>query len=142
MGRPLPLLTDQNRFFWTSGADGHLRFLRCSACRAWAHPPQPVCRSCGSTELAPETVSGRARVLGWTLNHQPWHPAFAPPYVIAIVGLVEDDGVRLTTNLIDVEADAIGIGMEVEVVFEQDDDVWLPLFRPVGDPAEEGAAAT
>ena len=31
--RPLPMLTESNRFFWTSGADGKLRFLRCTACR-------------------------------------------------------------------------------------------------------------
>lgn len=132
--RPLPLLTDTNRFFWTSGADGSLRFLRCASCRAWAHPPQPVCRSCGSDDLAPEAVSGRGRVLGWTLNHQPWHPAFPPPYLIAVVAIAEDDGVRLTTNLVDVTADEVAVGLEVEVVFEAVDDVWVPLFRPVARP--------
>jgi len=130
-GRPLPLLTETNRFFWTSGADGTLRFLRCSACRTYAHPPQPVCRSCGATALAPEAVSGRATVVGWTVNHQPWHPAFAPPYVIAVVAMAEDADVRLTTNLVEVDHDAVSIGMEVEVVFHPDDEVWLPLFRPV-----------
>lgn len=131
--RPVPLLTDTNRFFWTSGADGQLRFLRCGACHAWVHPPQPACRSCGADRLAPEAVSGRATVLGWTVNHQPWHPAFDPPYVIAVVAIDEDPDVRLTTNLTDIEPDAIGIGMEVEVVFEAEDDVWLPLFRPAAE---------
>ena len=131
MSRPLPLLTDTNRFFWTSGADGMLRFLRCGECGAWAHPPQPVCRGCGGTDLAPEAVSGRATVLGWTLNHQPWHPAFPHPYLIAVVAMAEDEGVRLTTNLVDVAHDDVTVGMEVEVVFEPVDDVWVPLFRPV-----------
>ena len=129
--RPLPLLTETNRFFWTSGADGKLRFLRCRECEAWAHPPQPVCRACGGTDLAPQPVSGRAKVRGWTLNHQPWHPAFPPPYLIAVVAIVEDEDVRLTTNLVDIAHDEVAVGMEVEVVFEPADDVWLPLFRPV-----------
>lgn len=130
-GRPLPLLTDTNRFFWTAGADDALRFLRCDACRAWAHPPQPACRACGGTELTPQAVSGRATVVGWTVNHQPWHPAFPPPYVIAVVAIDEDPDVRLTTNLVEVDPDAVSIGLEVEVVFQPEDDVWLPLFRPV-----------
>ncbi len=39
--RVLPRLDDANRFFWTSGEDGHLRFLRCAACRHYVHPPSP-----------------------------------------------------------------------------------------------------
>ena len=44
--RPLPMLTDSNRFFWTSGADGKLRFLRCTQCQNYLHPPVPVCDKC------------------------------------------------------------------------------------------------
>lgn len=40
--RLLPRLDDTNRFFWTSGADGRLRFLRCAACRRYLHPPSPA----------------------------------------------------------------------------------------------------
>lgn len=136
--RPLPLLTEDNRFFWTSGEDGRLRFLRCRSCGAFVHPPTAGCRVCLGTELAPEPVSGRARVQGWTVNHQPWHPAFEPPYVIAIVAIDEDPTVRLTTNLVDVDPDAVTVGMEVEVTFVHEaatdggGDVWVPLFRPAG----------
>ena len=35
------------------------------------------------------------------------------------------------TNLVDVAVGDVRTGMAVEVVFEHDDDVWLPLFRPV-----------
>ncbi len=30
--RILPALTDRNRHFWTGGAEGELRFLRCQDC--------------------------------------------------------------------------------------------------------------
>lgn len=129
--RPLPLLTDVNRFFWTAGADGVLRFLRCDECTAFVHPPMPRCRSCGSDRLQPTDVSGRATVVGWTVNHQPWHPAFEPPYVIGIVAIDEDPDVRLTTNLIEGDPQGVTLHMPVEVVFEPHGDVWLPLFRPV-----------
>jgi uncharacterized OB-fold protein len=50
--------------------------------------------------------------------------------VIAIVEIEEEPGVRLTTNIVGCSPDDVHIGMPVQVVFEQYDDVWLPLFEP------------
>jgi uncharacterized OB-fold protein len=128
--RILPRLTQDNRFFWTSGADGRLRFLRCQTCRDYVHPPTPICPHCLTKTLAPEPVSGRATVASYTINVQPWIPGFDPPYVIAIVEIEEEPAVRLTTNIVGCSPDDVQIGMPVQVVFEQYDDVWLPLFQP------------
>jgi uncharacterized OB-fold protein len=128
--RLLPRLDPENEFFWTSGADGRLRFLRCRECRTYVHPPSPRCPACLSTELAPEAVSGRATVVASTLNVHAWIPG-SEPYLIGLVAIDEQPDVRLMTNLVGVEPDDVRTGMAVEVVFEHDDDVWLPLFRPV-----------
>jgi uncharacterized OB-fold protein len=128
----LPTLTPQNEFFWTAGADGVLRIQRCADCGRYQHPPTPICRSCRSRVIAPEAVSGRAVVEAFTVNHQQWDPDMAPPYVVAIVSLEEDAAVRLTTNIVDCEADAVAIGMPVQVAFRQVEDVWLPVFAPRG----------
>jgi uncharacterized protein len=127
--RVLPRLEDSNRFFWTSGADGRLRFLRCSACRRYVHPPGPVCPYCLVGSLVPEPVSGDGVVHSFTVNHQQWIPG-SDPYVIGLVTIVEQDDVRLTTNLVDCAPDEVRVGMAVEVTFEQAEDVWLPLFKP------------
>jgi uncharacterized OB-fold protein len=74
-------------------------------------------------------VSGRATVVAHTVNVHQWIPG-SEPYVIGLVAIEEQASVRLTTNLVDVEPDDIETGMPVEVVFEQHDDVFLPLFRP------------
>lgn len=132
--RLLPRLDADNTFFWTSGADGLLRFLRCSACRTYVHPPAPRCPACLDGVPAPEPVSGRAVVESFTVNHQQWIPG-SEPYVVAWVAIVEQPDVRLTTNLVGVEPEELRVGMEVEVFFEEHDGVHLPLFRPVGDPA-------
>jgi uncharacterized OB-fold protein len=128
--RLLPRLSDDNRFFWTSGADGILKFLRCDSCHFFIHPPGPICRRCLSRDLTPEEVSGRGRVETFSVNYQQWIPG-SEPYIIAWVSIDEQPDVRLTTNLIDVEPDDVYVGMEVEVAFEQNDDVYIPLFRPV-----------
>ena len=128
--RVLPRVTDENRHFWTGGADGELRFLRCRACGWWLHPPAPICPSCLGRDLAVEAASGRATVHTFTVNHQPWYPGLDPPYVVAIVELPEQPGLRLTTNLVGCGPDDVTIGMDVRACFEQYDDVWLPFFEP------------
>jgi uncharacterized OB-fold protein len=128
--RLLPRVTDANRHFWQGGAEGALRFLRCGACGTFVHPPSPVCPGCCGKDLAPAAVSGRATVLTYTLNHQPWVPAPDHPYAIAIVEMAEQPGLRLMTNIVHCPPEQVRIGMPVRVVFEQQEDVWLPLFEP------------
>ena len=79
-------------------------------------------------------MSGRATVVGFTVNAHPWLPDLEPPYVIAIVALEEDAEVRLTTNVVGCDPAEVHIGQEVAVRFEPQADVWLPLFEPTGGP--------
>lgn len=131
---PLPELVPATEWFWTSGADGRLRIQGCTDCGALVHPPAPICPICRSRSWRPNPVSGRATVVGFTVNAHPWLPAFPPPYALAVVALEEDDDVRLTTRIVDCDPGDVHIGQEVGVRFEQRDDVWLPLFAPTGGP--------
>ena len=125
----LPELSDDNRFFWTSGEEGVLRILRCDDCGFYIHPPGPVCPRCLSRDVAPQEVSGRGHVETFTVNYQQWIPG-SDPYIIGWVSIDEQPDVRLTTNLVDVEPDDVHVGMPVRVLFEHVEDVWLPLFTP------------
>lgn len=87
--RILPLVTDTNRHFWASGADGQLRFLSCDDCGYLIHPPAPICPRDLSKKLSPRAVSGNATVATFTINHQPWMPGPDLPYVVAIVEIDE-----------------------------------------------------
>ena len=132
--RILPKLDDGNRFFWTSGADGRLRFLRCQDCGYFVHPPQPMCPKDHSKNLQPEPVSGRGTVATYSINHQPWMPGPELPYVVAIVEIEEQPETRLTTNIVTSEPESVHSGMPVQVIFErhpdEPDDIYLPLFEP------------
>jgi uncharacterized OB-fold protein len=132
--RILPRLSERTGFFWTGGADGELRLLRCQDCGYYLHPPTPLCPQCQGKRLAPEAVSGKATLATYSINHQPWMPGPELPYVVAIVEVVEQPSVRLTTNVVHCPHDEIRIGMPLRVVFEHhedpDGDVWIPLFEP------------
>ncbi len=128
--RVLPRLTERNKHFWQGGERGELCFLHCATCDHFIHPPQPLCPECLGKGLEPRAVSGRARVLTFTLNHQPWVPAPDHPYCIAIVEIEEQPGLRLMTNIVDCAPESVVIDMPVQVRFEHHDDVWVPVFAP------------
>jgi uncharacterized protein len=129
--RPLPVPTEDERAFWASGAERRLLVHRCRACRRWFHPPAPVCPYCFDREVGPEPVSGRATVWAATVNHQPWFPSLPPPYVVAIVELAEQPGLRMLSNVVGCDPEVVAAGMAVAIEFERlADDIWLPLFRP------------
>jgi uncharacterized OB-fold protein len=70
----------------------------------------------------------------FTIARRPTHPAFIDhvPYVVAIVELAE--GPRLTTSIVGCPPDAVYIGMDVQVDFEDLGDehaTTLPVFRPL-----------
>ncbi len=130
--RILPAIDERNGPYWSSGADGVLRFQRCQDCGYFLHPPSVVCPKCWSKDLAYEAVSGRATVLTFTVNHQSWMPVPELPFVLAIVGIEEQDDVRVTTNIVNCPVHDVRTGMPVRVVFEAhpEEDVWLPMFEP------------
>jgi uncharacterized OB-fold protein len=130
-GPPLPRLTPESDFFWTGGADGELRMLRCSTCDRFAHPPTPLCRGCGGGQLAPQPLSGLATVWTFTVSHQQLLPSLATPYIVAIVVLDDQDDIHLTTRLVDTAPEQVHVGMRVQVCFEQHDEIYLPLFAPL-----------
>jgi acetyl-CoA acetyltransferase/uncharacterized OB-fold protein len=134
--RPLPELVPATSWFWTSGADGILRIQACDDCQRLVHPPVPVCPGCRSSRHHPQPVSGEGTVVGVTVNAHPWLPGEDLPYTIALVALVEDPDVRLTTNVLDVASGDVQIGLAVSVRFRHSDDVWLPLFAPSDRPTQ------
>jgi uncharacterized OB-fold protein len=82
-------------------------------------------------------VSGRGTVYSYTVARQATHPAFEAevPQLLAIVEL--DEGVRLTTTIVDVAPEDLRVGLGVEAHFDHGDDgTTLLRFRPTAAVAE------
>jgi len=129
---PIPVPTPETRPFWEAARRHELVLQRCDGCGRHVFYPRAVCPHCFSAALTWRRVSGRGTLHTFTVVHR-GQRAFplGPPYVIAIVELAE--GVRLMTNLVEVEPDPakLRIGMAVEVVFEDvSPEIALPRFRP------------
>jgi uncharacterized OB-fold protein len=131
---PMPIPDELSQFFWDGVGRDELWVLRCQSCGQYIHLPKPMCRFCHSQVLAPERVSGRARLYSWTIAMQAFHPYFVDqvPYTIATVELVEQDRLMFVTNIVDCDEDDLRDQMELEVIFPTvADGLKLPLFRPV-----------
>lgn len=128
-GIPLPRPTALSRPHWDGCREGVLRVQRCRDCGHFVFIPQPVCTRCHTDALDWVTSTGRGTVYSYTVVHRPPRPAFAVPYVVAIVEL--EEGWHMLTNLVECRPEDARVGMPVEVAFRaMSDAITLPYFRP------------
>ena len=86
-----------------------------------------MCPHCGSLEVEVVELSGRGTVYSYALLHHPQHPAFEYPVVAVLVDL--DEGIRLVSNLTDIDPSDVRIGMRVEVAFVDTAGGAVPVFH-------------
>jgi uncharacterized protein len=136
--KPVPVRDEASAPFFDGALQGRLMLLRCTACDTFMSPVaylgvplRPRCVGCFSGDLAWAASGGRAALHSFAIMHQVYDEAFAAevPYNIAVVET--EEGVRLTSQVVDCPNDRLAIGMALEVTFEQvSDDVAIPRFRP------------
>ncbi|WNG89271.1 OB-fold domain-containing protein [Mycobacterium sp. ITM-2016-00317] len=131
--RILPAVDDWSRPYWTGGADGRLRIAFCRDCGQYVHPPRQGCPDCAG-ELEFVAVSGDATLFTYTVAHQQFHPDVPTPFVIAVVELAEQPGLRMVTNIVECDPAALVSGMPLRVRFERHEleagAVFVPVFAP------------
>ena len=130
MATPLrPSMSPDTEFFWNGLRERRLLIQRCSSCGIVRHPPRPMCPHCLSIEWDTIESTGRGTVHSFVMPQHPQFPFMDYPYIVALIDLAE--GVRLVSNLIDIEPENAWIDMPVEVSFtEFDDGFVLHQFRP------------
>jgi uncharacterized OB-fold protein len=133
--RPMPKVEDVSREFWAAANRGQLRIQRCLAtgCGKYVFYPRVCCPHCGGGSLAWEDVSGRGRIVSYTLVHRPQHESFHSEVPIYFLAVRLDEGPVLYSRLTKRPARDDGlIGRAVQVAFgEPVEGQVLPLFELV-----------
>jgi uncharacterized OB-fold protein len=128
---PPPLADSTTLPFWQAAAEHRLVVQRCTACAHTRLPPSPVCPECRSAESDWQEVPGRGELYTYTIVHRPIAAAQELPFVIAVIALEDSGGLRIISNLVGADPEALEIGMPLELVWEDmSADLAVPRFRP------------
>jgi len=136
--RPLPVPDDETKGFWEKAREHVLAIQRCDHCGNLAHPPVSFCSRCHRLDrpsFAFEPVSGRGRLVSWTVIDRSMVAGFEQdgPVTNALVRLDEQDDLLMMATLQPSE-EPLAIGRAVEVVFlDVSPDISLPLFQLAED---------
>jgi uncharacterized OB-fold protein len=128
--KPLPRIDAVNAPFFDGCNKEKVMVQRCAApeCRRYVYYPRVCCPVCHGGELDWVEVSGRGRIMTFTVVHRPHHDGFLgeTPYVFAAVEI--DEGPLIYGRI---EGGAPRIGDAVEPVFIQHTpEQKLLAFRP------------
>ena len=94
------------------------------------------CLSCGSVSLDSVIATGKGTLHSWAIAHYPQVPAFDYPLIVGLVEL--EEGVRLVSNVSNVEPEELEIGMPLEVDWlNVDNEFTLHQFKPVHNKNQE-----
>jgi uncharacterized OB-fold protein/acyl dehydratase len=126
--RPRPPTTRDTQWWFDALQAGKLLIQRCTSCGTLRHPPGPACAECHSSDWDTVEATGRGTVYSFVVVEHPQAPAFDYPLPVVLVEL--EEGTRLVSNLLDVPADEVEIGMPVVVeIVTFDDELTIPQFR-------------
>ena len=130
--RPLPTPNSFSKPFWEGTKRHELVLQKCNECGTFRYYPRPRCPECLSGNTEWTKVSGRGTVYSYTIVHRPLARWFKDkvPLVCAVIEL--DEGVRMVSNVENVDPYAVTIGMPVRVIYDDvNDEITLPKFEPV-----------
>ncbi|MBV9637980.1 MAG: Zn-ribbon domain-containing OB-fold protein [Mycobacteriaceae bacterium] len=128
--RLAPTINRDTEFFYAGLREHKLLIQRCSDCKTLRVPPRPMCGNCQSLQWEPTESTGRGTIYSYVMPQYPPLPFFDYPYIVVLVEL--DEGVRIVSNLRDIDPSDVKVGMPVEVFYESfnDDELVLHQFRP------------
>ena len=119
--------------FWDAAAQHRLVVAQCRTCGTCRMPPTPFCPACQLQQIDWKTLTGLGEVYAYTIVDRAILPGMADhlPYVPAVITLEGGGGVRLISNVVDVELAELAIGMPVQVVWDDlREGVAVPRFSP------------
>jgi uncharacterized OB-fold protein len=129
---PLPVKQPESDFYWDKAKEHELWLRKCNSCNKAYFYPRDFCPKCHSKDVTWIKSAGKGILYAFSIVHRSPPPFLEKcPYITALVEL--EDGVRIPTNLVDVEPDPeqITIGMPVQVVFDDvTEEITLPKFKP------------
>ena len=91
---------------------------KCVSCGYICFPPRLICPRCGSREFAKTKLADSGKILTYTIIRvAPHQYVDQAPYAVGIAE--QDDGVKLTAQIVDCNFEDVKIGMRVKIEFRK-----------------------
>ena len=132
--KPLPEFRPETKPFWDAAKEHRLVIPRSRETGEFFFYPRAL--SPGedmSDDIEWVESEGRGKVWTFSIHHMGPSKAYKgePPYVVALIEM--EEGVKMMSNVVDIDPHEVSIGMDVQVVFDDvTDEVTLPKFKPAG----------
>lgn len=128
----LPVVDGDSKVFWEGCQNEKLMIQRCEDCDTSIFYPRIICPHCMSDRVQWVESAGKGKIYSYTVARKHPDPRIREqgPFIIALVTLTE--GVRMMTNIINVDINEVACEMPVEVVFEKvNEQLTIPKFQPI-----------
>jgi uncharacterized OB-fold protein len=122
--------TEFSKPFWEATRERRLLLQYCPRAKAYQFYPRPVSVFSARRDLEWREVSGHGHVYTYTVARVgPGNFKNRVPYVVALIEL--DEGVRIVSNLVNIDPTDVQIGLPVVPFWEpMSDGTHLLLFEP------------
>ncbi|MBN2542276.1 Zn-ribbon domain-containing OB-fold protein [bacterium] len=95
-----------------------LEAVKCTGCGKTYMPARAVCPECGSRDFEDIKLPAEGKIVTYSMVHVgPAQMQFEVPYAVAIIEL--ENGLRLTTQIVDTQNKELKIGQKVRMVFRK-----------------------
>lgn len=112
---------------WQSIQDERMKLQR-SPAGVFRYPPGPACPVTLSLESEWVPISGRAKVLSWTVFHKQYLPAYPAPTLVVAVQL--EEGPIMVSNMAIEDVPHLRLDVAVDMVYETHPDGYkVPRFK-------------
>ncbi|MGX1787126.1 Zn-ribbon domain-containing OB-fold protein [Bosea sp. NPDC055332] len=128
---PQPYEDEDNAPFLAGWREGRLMLQQSRDGGPLFFYPRPICPYTGSADLIWREVSGRGRIVSFSLITRPNHPSFNAEVPIVLAEIALDEGASLLGRVVEVDAASIASDAKLELLSPDEARRYpLPAFRP------------
>ncbi|WP_449372627.1 Zn-ribbon domain-containing OB-fold protein [Arthrobacter psychrolactophilus] len=127
--RPMPVPTPLTKPFWDALAEHKIRIQYSPSLGEYIFYPRPLAPGTLADDLEWREISGAGTLYTYTVATRPPAPHFANEGTLVLAVVQWDEGPKFSTELVNIAAEDVQVGMRVKPVFCDYPDADITLLR-------------
>ncbi|WP_320537063.1 Zn-ribbon domain-containing OB-fold protein [Pseudarthrobacter sp. IC2-21] len=127
--RPMPVPTPLTRPFWDALTEHKIRIQYSPSVGEYIFYPRPLAPGTLADDLEWREISGAGSLYTYTISTRPVAPHFANEGTLVLAVVQWDEGPKFSTELINVAAEDIQVGMRLKPVYCDYPEAGITMLR-------------